>query len=166
MPTAASYLSAVSKADMRARKLSDTDSTTSTPALSLSSSVTTSSGETVLDDSQFGNVDGLAYPKVPPTSEQVFKTVHTEFGHCANDTFRFTSRHQHGSPIKGVPEKDPSHYILLSTYLSYLLLICIGHIRDFVGKRLTPSSYKHLMKQDVSSCRPLHSSSTFIHVFF
>ncbi|KAH8083357.1 serine palmitoyltransferase 2 [Cristinia sonorae] len=147
MSTAASYLSAVSQADARARKLSDTDSTTSTPALSLSSSVTSSSTETVLDDAPFENLDGLSYPKVPPTSEQVFKTVHSEFGHCANESFRYTARYQPGGQFAR-PEQEPPHYVLLSTYLSYLLLICVGHLRDFIGKRMRPSSYKHLMKQD------------------
>ncbi|TCD67364.1 serine palmitoyltransferase component [Steccherinum ochraceum] len=148
MSTAASYLSAVSQADARARKLTDTDSTTSTPALSLSSSVTSSSGETVLDESPLDNRDGLTYPKVPPTSEQVFGTVHTEFGHCGNEDHRFTAGFKPGDQWKPVIEQEPPHYILLSTYVSYLLLIVIGHLRDFIGKRLRPSEYKHLMKQD------------------
>ncbi|THH27680.1 hypothetical protein EUX98_g6501 [Antrodiella citrinella] len=149
MSTAASYLSAVSQADARARKLTDADSTTSTPALSLSSSVTSSSADTILNETSFhANDDGLSYPKVPPTSEQVFQTVHSEFGHCGNGSFRFNSGHQKGEPLKGVEEQEPPHFVLLTTYLSYLLLIILGHIRDFVGKRIRPAAYKHLMNQD------------------
>jgi hypothetical protein len=47
-------------------------------------------------------------------------------------------------------EQDPPYYILLSTYISYLILIVLGHVRDFVGKRLSPASYKHLMPRGVS----------------
>ncbi|KAL0945989.1 hypothetical protein HGRIS_012267 [Hohenbuehelia grisea] len=143
MTSATSYLSALSQADARARAASR--SPTSTPALSLSSSVTGSSEDTVLDDTVMDNKDGLLLPVRPPTSEQVFDTVHTEFGHCGNEEFRYTSQHTPGEPVEGHVEKDPPYYILLSTYISYLILICIGHVRDFVGKRVHPARYRHLM---------------------
>ncbi|KAI0080463.1 serine palmitoyltransferase 2 [Panus rudis PR-1116 ss-1] len=150
MSTAASYLSAVSKADAdaRARVLGGSASTTSTPALSLSSSVTASSEDTVLREDPAEDTSGLYYPTVPPNSEQVFTTVHTEFGHCANESYRYTSSHPPGAPVKGVEEQDPPYYILLTTYVSYLLLICLGHLRDFIGKRFKPASFKHLVNQD------------------
>ncbi|GJE98698.1 serine palmitoyltransferase [Phanerochaete sordida] len=146
LSTAASYLSAVSEADARARAHGGTPN--STPALSLSSSVTSSSEDTVLHEKEESNDDGLVYPKVPPTSEQVFTTVHTEFGHCANDTYRYTSQYNPTRPVKGVPEQDPPYYILLTTYISYLLVICFGHLRDFFGKRLKVADYRHLLAHD------------------
>ena len=152
--SAASYLSALSQADAHARARSV--SPTSTPALSLSSSVTSSSEDTILHENDdnpsllTSNTDGLLYPSHPPTSEQVFTTVHTEFGHCANQQYRTVSQHKPGSLPVHV-EQDPPYYILLSTYISYLILICLGHVRDFVGKRFHPSSYHHLMPRDVSN---------------
>lgn len=148
--TAASYLSAVSEADARARAHGNTPN--STPALSLSSSVTSSSEDTVLHELSDENDDGLTYPKVPPTSEQVFTTVHTEFGHCANESYRYTSQYNAEHPVKGVPEQDPPHYVLLTTYLSYILVILFGHLRDFFGKRFKFADYKHLLAHGV--CRP------------
>jgi serine palmitoyltransferase len=149
MASAASYLSALSQADARAR--TGGRSPTSTPALSLSSSVTSSSEDTVLHEYEFeNNADGLALPPTPPTSEQVFTTVHTEFGHCANEEYRSTSQHVPGMFVPGHVDQDPPYYILFSTYISYLILICLGHVRDFVGKQLSPSSYKHLTPRDVS----------------
>lgn len=109
----------------------------------MSSSITATSTEE-LDDS----VDELTLPHVPPTSEQVFATKHEEFGHCANEAYRHTSQHTPGSPDLEHVEKDPPYYILLSTYISYLVLIVIGHIRDFLGKRFYPKSYRHLMPRD------------------
>ena len=148
MSSAISYLSAVSQADARARVASTPP--TSTPALSLSSSITSSSEDTLLDEYDLDNADGLALPPHPPNSEQVFTTIHTEFGHCANENYRYMSKHTPGTQVKSIKEQDPPYYILLSTYISYLILICLGHVRDFVGKRLNPSSYKHLMPRDVS----------------
>ncbi|PIL29239.1 hypothetical protein GSI_09288 [Ganoderma sinense ZZ0214-1] len=143
LPTAASYLSAVSVADARARAHGATP--TSTPALSLSSSVTSSSEDTVLEETSDDFTDGLSYPRVPPTSDQVFATVHSEFGHCANEDYRYTSQHRAGTAYKSIPERDPPYYILLTTYISYIIVICLGHLRDFLGKRFRPASYRHLL---------------------
>ncbi|KAK7042331.1 PLP-dependent transferase [Favolaschia claudopus] len=141
--TAASYLSALSEADARRSRRSPTP--TATPALSLSSSVTSESEETVLHENE--GLPGLDYPLHPPTSEQIFNTVHSEFGHCANDNFRFVSEHIPGTCLQHVPE-EPPYYIVISTYISYLILICFGHIRDFLGKRFYPKAYQHLMPSD------------------
>ena len=152
--SAASYLSAVSQADAhaRARSLANTVTPTTTPPLSMSSSVTVLSEDSVLREGEpkmFDNDDGLSYPPIPPTSEQVFTTVHSEFGHCANEEYRFTSQHPPGKPVPHHREQDPPYYILLSTYISYMILICLGHLRDFFGKRFKPSAYTHLLPHNV-----------------
>lgn len=148
MSSAASYLAAVSQADARAR--SHNGSPTSTPALSLSSTFTGSSEDTVLKEYD-SEADGpLNLPRVPPNSEQVFSTVHSEFGHCANEEYRYTSAHRQGTEV-GLPiEKEPPYYIVLTTYCGYLILICLGHLRDFFGKRFYASYYTHLTPHDVS----------------
>ncbi|KAG1861129.1 pyridoxal phosphate-dependent transferase [Suillus subalutaceus] len=145
MATAASYLSAVHQADTRARS-HDNYSVSSTPALSLSSSVTVSSEDTVLNED--GENNCLAYPLTPPTSEQVFTTVHTEFGHCANEAYRCVSKHDYTKPVQEHTIEEPPYYILLTTYISYLILLCFGHMRDFFGKRFTKSYFTHLMPHD------------------
>lgn len=151
--SAASYLSAVSEADARSRTPREASPTpTSTPALSMSSSITVTSSGTRWDEE--GGADSnelLLVPSEPPTSEQVFSTVHTEFGHCVNEKYRYRSEHKEGAPVKVHVIQDPPYYILLSTYLSYLLMIIFGHMRDFFAKRFRPSAYKHLMPHDVSS---------------
>lgn len=148
MTSAASYLAAVSQADACAR--AQKDSPTSTPALSLSSSITVSTEDSVLRDHD-SELDGpLSLSRVPPNSEQVFSTVHSEFGHCANEEYRHTSAHRPGKDV-GLPvEIEPPYYIVLTTYFSYLILICMGHMRDFFGKRFYASNYRHLLPHDVS----------------
>jgi serine palmitoyltransferase len=111
--TAASYLSALSEADARRLKRSATP--TATPALSLSSSVTSESEDAVLHEHEDLKA-GLEYPQRPPTSEQVFTTVHSEFGHCANEEFRFVSEHVPGTSLQHVPQ-EPPYYIVISTYI-------------------------------------------------
>jgi serine palmitoyltransferase len=152
MRSAQSYLIALSEADARARGHdSSSTTTTSTPTFSSSSYATTSSSsqDIVLPDS-YDNSDGLAYPLTPPTSEQLVSANHLQFGFCANEKYRFTSAHDPGTTFKQPSDQDPPYYILLTTYLSYLLLICIGHLRDFLGKRFFPAFYRHLLPFDVS----------------
>jgi len=111
--SASSYLSAVSEADSRARRLDNTPG--STPALSASSSVSVSSQDSILEESdESDSSDGLEHTVEP--SGQVFTTVHTEFGHCANETYRFTSQHNYDNPLES-DFADPPYYILVSVYL-------------------------------------------------
>ncbi|KAK4690029.1 serine palmitoyltransferase, partial [Tremellales sp. Uapishka_1] len=71
---------------------------------------------------------------------------HTEFGHCNNPNWRWTS--QYNSDEKLHVAAQPPYYILLSTYISYLLLIVLGHVRDFFGKKFHPKAYEHLMPKN------------------
>lgn len=74
--------------------------------------------------------------------------LHKEFGYCANQAFRYSSQHPPGAPLPNPVEEEPSYFIVLATYCSYLILIIIGHMRDFVGKRLFPRAYRHLTESN------------------
>ncbi|EGG00177.1 uncharacterized protein MELLADRAFT_23775, partial [Melampsora larici-populina 98AG31] len=41
--------------------------------------------------------------------------------------------------------EEPGYWVYLSTYFSYLILILLGHIRDFFGKRFKSEAFQHLM---------------------
>lgn len=138
---AAQYLQAVSHADSLRRSASSTATPTLTDA-------DTASLATLVQPEDDGD-DLLNMPVVPPTSAQNFSTRHIEFGHCADERFRHVSQHIPGTPFPPHKEEDPPYYILLSTYISYVILICIGHIRDFFGKRLRTKEYRHLMPNKV-----------------
>ncbi|KAJ4496105.1 serine palmitoyltransferase 2 [Lentinula edodes] len=147
LTSAASYFSALSQVDTKTRNAHKSSSPTpmSTPALSLSSSFTNSTADTLLTQADAENSHGLAFPVEPPTSEQVHTTVHTEFGHCSNEAHRRFSSHIPNTPVLHPEDRDPPYYVLLSTYVSYLILIVLGHLRDILGKRFRAKSYKHLM---------------------
>lgn len=166
LANASAYLAAVADRDRQVRAQSPSSgasiSTASTPALSMSSSITgvdtlSEDGRMLdrysdLDDDLDADDDetGLARPSVPPTSEQVFNTRHLEFGHCANQEYRYTSACDPNEPFKPHVGSEPPYYIILTTYLSYLIFIVIGHMRDFFGKKLNARKYRHVMPSDVS----------------
>ncbi|CAE6505178.1 unnamed protein product [Rhizoctonia solani] len=144
--TASSSLEDIIRADTSARQRRSGPTPSSTPALSFSSSITDPDSENDMLELD----SPLARPQgIPPTSNTpAFTTRHVEFGHCANESYRHTSVHPAGQPFKHAEEQDPPYYVLLCTYVSYVVLIVIGHMRDWFGKRFWKESYKHLMPHD------------------
>ena len=128
-------------------------SRTSTYATTSISSGTTTPNDASCDELDEPDVvvdEKLSVPIVPPNSTKMFSTHHLEFGHCADERYRLTSQHMPGTPFQSHFDEDPPYYILLSTYLSYVVLIIIGHVRDFFGKLLYPHYYTHLTPHKVS----------------
>lgn len=78
-------------------------------------------------------------------------TKHEEFGHCDNDAYRLLSRHPDGTLYDPGHEHEAPLVTSLQLYCSYLLMIVIGHVRDFFGKRLRAQNFRHLMPSGVSS---------------
>lgn len=52
-----------------------------------------------------------------------------------------------GPPEEHV-EQEPPYYYLITTYISYLIFIVLGHVRDFFGKRFAQKRYAHLQQQN------------------
>ncbi|KIJ37114.1 hypothetical protein M422DRAFT_178526 [Sphaerobolus stellatus SS14] len=152
MRNAASYLTALSQADasIRARMgIPEDDSTGTSPSIRSSvrtedDSSTISSRRTPSDDFE-EPLNELERPLSPPTSAEQYSSKHSEFGRCANETYRHVSVFKSTTRIGPGVEEDPPYYILVMTYLSYIMLILLGHVRDFFGKRIRPHSYSHLM---------------------
>ncbi|KAG1743718.1 pyridoxal phosphate-dependent transferase [Suillus paluster] len=139
--TTASYLSSVHQADTRARSHRNT-STPSSPTLSLSSSITNSSKDTLDEDD---DINSPAHPLMSRTSEHVFTTVHTEFGHCSNEAYRCTSEHNYTKQFEEHIIEEPPYYILVTTYISLFILHFLGRMRDIFGKCFAKSHFTHLM---------------------
>lgn len=69
--------------------------------------------------------------------------VDAQFGPLGNQSHRYVSKHM-GGTLEAPLMDEPPYYYLLTTYISYLILIIFGHVRDFFGKRFRPERYKHL----------------------
>ncbi|KAH8178715.1 aminotransferase class I and II domain-containing protein [Sarocladium implicatum] len=101
-------------------------SVVSLPTISLSSAV---AGENTLDSAP----TTLFQPQSIEESERQRK-AEAEFGPLNHPDHRYTSK-SHGKPLEAPIEDEPPYFILLTTYVSYLFLIMLGHVRDFFGKR-------------------------------
>lgn len=72
----------------------------------------------------------------PETAEEMERQriADSQFGPLSSQSHLYTSK-SHGEPLEAPIEDEPPYYYLLTTYISYLILILLGHIRDFFGKR-------------------------------
>jgi serine palmitoyltransferase len=92
----------------------------------------------------------------PPSPEEARRIAraHAQFGPLGSQSHRYTSKHDGGEFADPV-EDEPPYYFLLTTYISYLILIVFGHVRDFFGKRFRRQHYSHL--QEKNGYAPLNS---------
>lgn len=82
----------------------------------------------------------------PQTAEEIErqKRADAQFGPLLHPNHRYTSQ-SYGEPLEAPVEDEPPYYFILTTYISYLILILLGHIRDFFGKRFgNPKHYRAL----------------------
>ncbi|KAJ5902034.1 Pyridoxal phosphate-dependent transferase major region subdomain 2 [Penicillium taxi] len=81
----------------------------------------------------------------PPTPEEARRLAkqHAQFGPIGHPSHRYSSRDPGGVFPEPVMD-EPPYYYLLTTYISYLILIAFGHVRDFFGKRFREEHYRHL----------------------
>ena len=83
----------------------------------------------------------------PKTAEEAERQrrADAQFGPLSHPSHLYTSK-SHGQPLAAPIEDDPPYYALLTTYVSYLILIVIGHIRDFFGKRFGDKKHYNSLK--------------------
>jgi serine palmitoyltransferase len=86
----------------------------------------------------------------PETAEERERQMRADaqFGPLNHPSHLYTSK-SHGQPLEEPIEDEPPYYFILTTYISYLILIVLGHIRDFFGKRFgNPKHYNSLKAQN------------------
>lgn len=70
-----------------------------------------------------------------------------QFGPLNHQSHRYVSKHDGVDFVTPVLD-EPPYYFILTTYISYLVLIIFGHVRDFFGKRFRSVGYNHLKNAD------------------
>ncbi|KAL8719260.1 MAG: hypothetical protein Q9225_003719 [Loekoesia sp. 1 TL-2023] len=88
----------------------------------------------------------LFQPPSPAETRRLARQ-HAQFGPLGHQSHRYTSRHA-GDLFPEPVIEDPPYYYLITTYISYLILIIFGHVRDFFGKRFREKHYRHLQARN------------------
>lgn len=87
-------------------------------------------------------------PNAPLDSRSQEELAELEFGRLTSKNYLYESKHPSGKPITEAPMEEPPYYIYITTYISYLILIIFGHVRDFFGKIFRPEDYNDLIEKD------------------
>lgn len=72
---------------------------------------------------------------------------HSEYGHCSNEQYRWTSKYDR-SRLGITEDESPSYWTVITTYMIYIMLILFGHVRDYIGCRLYPRDFAHLRENN------------------
>ncbi|KAK3059034.1 serine palmitoyltransferase component [Extremus antarcticus] len=88
----------------------------------------------------------LFAPPSPAEAKRIAK-AHAAFGPLGSKQHLYSSRFV-GSEFPEPIADEPPYFYLITTYISYLILIIFGHVRDFFGKRFKQESYKYLQERD------------------
>ncbi|KAL8873322.1 MAG: hypothetical protein Q9174_001198 [Haloplaca sp. 1 TL-2023] len=85
----------------------------------------------------------------PPSAAETrrLKKQHAQFAPLGHQSHRYTSRHAGGLFPEPILD-DPPLFFFITTYISYLVLIIFGHVRDFFGKRFRGKHYRHLQARN------------------
>jgi serine palmitoyltransferase len=79
--------------------------------------------------------------------QQEEQPIESQFGPIGDQTHQYISQHM-GGPLPQHIVDEPSYFYILTTYISYMILIAIGHVRDFFGKQFKPAKYKDYSERD------------------
>ncbi|KAI1125186.1 serine palmitoyltransferase [Nemania abortiva] len=104
-----------------------TASSTALPSISLS---TTTTGESNNDEPT------TIFQPVDSNETSLQRRRDAQFGPLLHKDHCYVSMH-HGEPLAAPIIDEPPYYYVLTTYISYLLLLALGHVRDFFGKRFS-----------------------------
>lgn len=87
-------------------------------------------------------------PNAPADDRPEDVKADLEYGRLTSEDYLYVSKHPVGEPLPTSIDDEPPYLIHLATLLSYLILIIIGHIRDFFGKIFKPEDYEDLVEKD------------------
>ncbi|CRK31128.1 hypothetical protein BN1708_018652, partial [Verticillium longisporum] len=92
------------------------------------------------------NLDSTTLFSPPSAAESENKRrADSQFAPLSDPSHLYVSMH-HGEPLEAPIVDDPAYYFLITTYISYLFLILLGHIRDFFGKRFGNKKHYQSLK--------------------
>ena len=85
-------------------------------------------------------------PPSPAEARRLAKQ-HAQFGPLGHSSHKYISHHA-GGELREPALDEPPYFYVLTTYISYLILIIFGHVRDYFGKRFRKEHYQHLQARD------------------
>lgn len=90
----------------------------------------------------------IKIPTAPEDRRSDEEQAEMEYGKLTSKEYLYVSKHPVGEELPTLVDDEPPYTVHIATYIGYLILIIIGHIRDFFGKLFVPQEYTHLTERD------------------
>nr|AAF21252.1 serine palmitoyl Co-A transferase subunit 2 [Wickerhamomyces ciferrii] len=90
----------------------------------------------------------LVIPQIDLSGLSIEDKKQNEFGALTSNEYRYKTISRQGKPLPDPIEDEPPYHVLFITYLNYLILIIVGHIKDFTGILFNPKNYQDLLEQN------------------
>ncbi|KAF6013160.1 hypothetical protein HII12_001875 [Brettanomyces bruxellensis] len=87
-------------------------------------------------------------PDAPADGRSDEEKAEMEFGRLTSEKWLSIAKCDPDHPFKAPIADEPPYFVVIMTYLNYLVMILIGHIRDFLGMLFTPQNYKAMLPQN------------------
>lgn len=79
-----------------------------------------------------------------PAEVRRLQKQHSQFGPLLSPSHRHVSRHSGGESVDPI-EDTPPYFWVVTTYISYLILIAVGHVCDALARRFDKKNFSQLM---------------------
>lgn len=87
-------------------------------------------------------------PDAPEETRPPEVLAELEYGKLTSPDYLYVSKHPAGECLPEPVDDEPPYIVYITTYISYLILIIIGHVRDFFGKIFKPQDYEDLVEKN------------------
>ncbi|RMZ38147.1 hypothetical protein AFCA_000461 [Aspergillus flavus] len=91
--------------------------------------------------------DAPKIAELDPIELRKLAKQHAEFGPLGDPSHLYKSEHP-GGEIPDPVLDEPPYFIALTTYISFLVLIFLGHFHDYFAKWFRSHTYRHLRPQN------------------
>ncbi|CAR30362.1 serine C-palmitoyltransferase LCB2 [Lachancea thermotolerans CBS 6340] len=96
-------------------------------------------------------MSSISNTKVPlfgPAKQSVEHKKNNEFGPLTSDEYLYQVHSRNGEPLRDPVLDAPPYYVVVITYLNYLILIILGHIHDYLGMTFQKEKHRELLEKD------------------
>lgn len=87
-------------------------------------------------------------PDPPVSNLSIEEKAEMEFGTLTSHEYLCVAEHDPNEKISKSILDEPPYYIVISTYLNYLIYIIFGHIKDFCGMHFMPQHFSAMIAKN------------------
>ncbi|SCU78346.1 LADA_0A05204g1_1 [Lachancea dasiensis] len=94
------------------------------------------------------SIANLKVPLVEFPEQSVEDKKANEFGPLTSKEYLYEMKSRNGEPLQELILDTPPYYVVVITYLNYLILLILGHIHDFLGLTFQKDRHQDIMEKD------------------